>query len=78
VTIAQTEDEQEDLKRLTHTVETLNSHPGEDEVSLTIVSNSEKVRMDLPNVTISYSPDLQRRLAELVGEKNLRLESLPS
>jgi DNA polymerase-3 subunit alpha len=78
IAIVQTDNEQEDLKRLIHIVETLKSHPGEDEVSLTIISNSEKVRMDLPNVTISCSPDLQSRLAELVGEKNLRLESLPS
>jgi len=77
VTIAQTDKEQEDLKRLTRTVETLKSYPGKDEVTLTIISSTERVRLDLPNVTISYSPELHQRLAELVGEKNLRLESLP-
>ncbi len=59
-------------------METLKSHPGEDEVSLTIISDSERIRLDLPNVAVSYSPELHQRLAELVGEKNLRLESLPS
>ncbi len=78
LSIAQTENEQEDLERLTGTVETLKSHPGEDEVSLTIISDSERIRLDLPNVAVAYSPELHQRLAELVGEKNLRLESLPS
>jgi DNA polymerase-3 subunit alpha len=78
LSIVQTENEQEDLERLTSTVEALKSHPGEDEVSLTIISDSERIRLDLPNVAVSYSPELHQRLAELVGEKNLRLESLPS
>jgi hypothetical protein len=78
VTIAQTDNEQEDLKLLTRTLETLKSHPGKDEVTLTIISSTERVRLDLPDVTISYSPELRQRLAELIGEKDLRLESLPS
>ena len=78
LSIVQTENEQEDLERLTSTVETLKSHPGEDEVSLTIISDSERIRLDLPNVAVSYSPELHQRLAELVGERNLMLESLPS
>ncbi|MBN2100130.1 MAG: DNA polymerase III subunit alpha [Dehalococcoidia bacterium] len=78
IAMSQTEDEQQDLERLSSTMETLKSHPGEDEVSLTIISNSERIRLDLPNVAVRYSPELRQRLAELVGEKNLRLESLPS
>jgi DNA polymerase-3 subunit alpha len=78
ITLAQTENEQEDVKRLTSTMETLKISPGEDEVSLAVVSSTERVRLDLPNVAVSYSPELHQRLAELVGEKNLRLESLPS
>jgi DNA polymerase III alpha subunit len=78
VTIAQTDNEQEDLNRLTRTVETLKSYPGKDEVTLTVVSGTERVRLDLPNVTVTYGPELHQRLAELVEEKNLRLESLPS
>jgi len=47
-------------------------------VTLTVVSSTERVRLDLPNVTVTYGPELHQRLAELVGEKDLRLESLPS
>ena len=56
----------------------LKSYPGEDEVSLTVISSSERIRLDLPNVAVSYSPELRQGLAELLGEKNLRMERLPS
>ncbi|MDM7999645.1 MAG: DNA polymerase III subunit alpha [Dehalococcoidia bacterium] len=78
ITIGQTDNDQNDLQRLASTMETLRSHPGEDDVSLTIVSNGQRIRLDLPNIAVAYSRELHERLAELVGESNVRLESLPS
>ncbi len=76
--MAQTENWREDVERLNGLVEMLKSYPGEDEVSLTVFSSGERIRLDLPNIAVSCSPELRQGLAELLGEKNLRMERLPS
>ena len=78
LSMAQTDNWREDVDRLDALVEMLRSYPGEDEVSLTVVSDGERIRLDLPSIAVCCGPELRQRLAELLGERNLRVERLPS
>jgi hypothetical protein len=78
LSIAQTGNEQEDVKRINITAETLKSYPGDDDVLLTILSDGLRIGLDWSKVAVNYCQRLHQRLAELVGEENLKVESLPS
>ncbi|MBI4286120.1 MAG: DNA polymerase III subunit alpha [Chloroflexi bacterium] len=75
VTINQTEDNDNDEALLKGLLSALNDFPGQDEVVLR-VNNGEKVtNLKFPNVFVGCSPELHARLASLVGEEGLRVET---
>ncbi|MFO8009574.1 MAG: DNA polymerase III subunit alpha, partial [Dehalococcoidia bacterium] len=67
LSIAQSDDEQADIRRLRQVFSTLQEFPGNDRVYLVIINGTGTVTMDLPGYTVSYSSELHKRMAELVG-----------
>jgi DNA polymerase-3 subunit alpha len=63
-----------DIECLHKIMDILKSYPGQDRVSLTVVSDGEITNLEMPNITINYCPELARELSEIVGESNFRLE----
>jgi DNA polymerase-3 subunit alpha len=74
IKLKHTEDEAADVNSFRRVVGVLRDFPGDDEVRL-VVDNTRKVyKMKLPGIGISYSPELHRRLAEIIGEDGMTLE----
>ncbi|HJX12654.1 MAG TPA: DNA polymerase III subunit alpha, partial [Dehalococcoidales bacterium] len=73
INIAQTADESGDIARLNRITSALRIYPGRDEVQLNVVNGGEAIPLKLP-ITTGYCPELQQRLAELVGEGGFRVE----
>jgi len=74
ITIAQTENEQEDLARLHHLLDIIRHYPGQDEVCLAIATSEGLVNLEMPNVATNYCPELHRELMEIVGEEGLTVK----
>ena len=74
ITIAQTENKEEDLARLQHILDVIKNYPGEDKVSLAVTSGAGQVKLEMPNFSTGYCPDLHQQLVGLVGEEGLKLE----
>jgi DNA polymerase-3 subunit alpha len=64
-----------DIILLRRVVDTLKQFPGNDEVHLAIISGEIITRLEFPNSTTSYCPELHRQLAELIGEQDLIIEN---
>jgi len=73
IDISQSDDAEKDIERLHRIMDILKNYPGQDEVSLAVVSDGEMTKLEMPNITINYCPELARELSEIVGEGNLRL-----
>ena len=52
----------------------LKAYPGRDQVRLTIADGQKTTELELPEVTTGYCAELQRRLADLVGEGGVVVE----
>ncbi len=74
IDIRQSEDSEKDVECLRRIVDTLKSYPGQDTVSLAVVSNGQITRMDMPSLTINYCPELVAEIADIAGEGSLRVE----
>ena len=74
ITIAQTENEEEDLERLHRLLDIVRRYPGEDEVLLTIATDEGLVNLEMPNVATSYCPELHQQLTDLLGQEGLRVQ----
>jgi DNA polymerase-3 subunit alpha len=75
IKMMQTFDEESDVKMLHKIVDTLKEFPGEDHVRLLITNDGDVVNLKLGNITINYDKPLHDRLAILVGESGLTLET---
>jgi len=75
ISIIQTSDEESDIAYLHKLIDTLKQFPGQDEVRLCVTNEEKVINLKLSNIKIDYSPELHRRLVELVGEEGIRLES---
>ncbi len=65
-----------EVRRLKRVLGVLRSCPGRDRFALLVFEKGSYFLVEFPNDTTGYSPDLQRRLLELVGEENLQVEFL--
>ncbi len=74
ITIAQTENEEEDLERLHRLLDIVRRYPGEDEVLLTIATDEGLVNLEMPNVATSYCPELHQQLTDLLGQQGLMVQ----
>jgi DNA polymerase-3 subunit alpha len=75
INISQTSDEDGDIARLNRIIAALKVFPGQDEVQLNITNGGEATNLRLANIHADYCPELEQRLAELVGEDGFRVES---
>ncbi len=71
INIVQTEDVEADTALLKQILALLEQFPGEDKVELAIINGNHVVKLDMPDLNISYCAELHRQLAELVGEESL-------
>jgi hypothetical protein len=74
IDIDQSGDAATDIERLYKIIDILKSYPGQDRVSLAVVSEDEVTNLEIPETTINYCPELAEELSEIVGESNLRLK----
>ncbi len=65
-----------EVLRLKRVLGVLRSCPGRDRFALMVFEMGSYFLVEFPNDTTGYSPDLHRRLADLVGEENLQVENL--
>ena len=49
--------------------------PGQDEVNLSVINGDKIINLKMSNIHTNYSPELHRRLVELVGEEGLKVET---
>jgi len=75
ITIAQTEDEEEDLARLYRILDIIKRYPGPNEVCLAITTSEGLVNLEMPNVATNYCPELHQQLTELVGEEGITISN---
>ena len=75
ISVTQTSDEDSDVAYLRNLIDMLQDFPGQDEVSLRIANEEKITSLRLSNIYANYCPELHKRLAELVGEEGLKLES---
>jgi len=76
INISQTEDKDTDIARLHQVIAILKEFPGQDEVKLSITNEDKVINLRLADASTSYCPELHQRLAELVGEDGLRVETI--
>jgi DNA polymerase III subunit alpha len=74
IDVGQSGDAEKDIQYLHKIMDALNSYPGQDRVSLAVISDGEVTNLDMPNITVNYCPELARELSEIVGEGKFRLE----
>jgi DNA polymerase III subunit alpha len=74
IDVNQSGDADKDIECLHKIMDILKSYPGQDRVSLAVISDGEITNLEMPNITINYCPELARELSEIVGESNFRLE----
>jgi hypothetical protein len=77
ISLGETENAGDDILRLHEVVDALKQYRGGDEVSLRLGSNGSTTMAKLP-VSTSYCPELQAKLAGLVGDSAVRVEDVPS
>ena len=65
-----------EVLRLKRVLGVLRSCPGRDRFALMVFEKGNYFLVEFPNDTTGYSPELHRRLADLVGEENLQVEFL--
>jgi DNA polymerase-3 subunit alpha len=71
IRIEQTEDKKGDIARFHRLVDTLRQYAGDDEVQLR-VHNGDKIScLRIPQLSVSYSPELHQKLVELAGEEGI-------
>jgi len=72
INLADTGNPEEDTYLLRSAMQLLLEFPGQDTVQLEILGNGQRVRLEMPLVTTQFSPDLEERLAVLIGPGRVR------
>jgi DNA polymerase III subunit alpha len=72
----QTKDEQADVALLQKIVGILREYPGKDEVRLNVINGGAPIPLKMPNLQTGYSPELQKRVTDLVGNDGLKVEKI--
>ncbi len=73
ITLRETGDRMRDVRRLRHVHGLLASYPGPDHFALNIYEGSRSWRVEFPNETTGFSPDLELRLRELLGPDSIEV-----
>ena len=72
INLTDTGDPEEDTYLLRSAMQLLLEFQGQDPVHLEIASNGKSVRLDMPLVTTKFCPELEERLATLIGPGRVR------
>ena len=75
INLADTGNPADDTYLLRSAVELLMEYPGQDAVHLEISNNGQRTTLEMPLVTTSFCPELEKQLASLVGHGRARLVS---
>jgi hypothetical protein len=75
IDINQSGDADKDIEHLHRIMNILKSHPGQDRVTLAIVSDDYVTNLEIPETKVNYCPELMSELSEVVVEGGIRLES---
>jgi DNA polymerase III subunit alpha len=73
ITLRETGDRMRDVRRLRHVHGLLASYPGPDHFALHIYEGSRSWRVEFPNETTGFGPDLELRLRELLGPDSIEI-----
>jgi DNA polymerase-3 subunit alpha len=65
-----------DARRLKVVFGLMVSSPGKDRFSFMVFEQNSRYILEFPNETTGISPELVRRLSTVVGEDNLRIETI--
>ena len=76
VVLRSTGDKARDIRRLHRVHGLLRACPGNDRFSFFIFENNHYYLIEYPNDSIQITPVLVHKLAEMVGEKNLKIEQI--
>jgi DNA polymerase-3 subunit alpha len=74
INISQSDNAGKDVECLRKVMNLLKNYPGQNEVSLRVVSADEVTNLEMPGITVNYCPELVKELSNIIGEGNLRLE----
>jgi hypothetical protein len=69
-------DKGHDVRRLRRIHGTLRSYPGKDKFAFLVFENGRRFLMEFPNDTTGICSELIRKIIELVGEGNVRVEPI--
>lgn len=75
IDIRKSGDAEKDIQNLRRTMDVLRNYPGDDKVSLVVVSDGDVTNLEIPGVTVCYCPGLIAELANILGEGSVRVES---
>ena len=64
---------EEDAHRLQSTMQLMLEFPGQDSVQLEITGHGQRTRLEMPLVTTSFCPELEEKLAALIGDGQARI-----
>ncbi|MDD5703285.1 MAG: DNA polymerase III subunit alpha, partial [Dehalococcoidales bacterium] len=76
ITIHETENDESDEAFFSRVMEILKGSRGRDEVYLRVINLNRVTHLKMTNSFVEYSPDLQKRLSELVKAENLIVEKI--
>jgi DNA polymerase-3 subunit alpha len=76
VVLRSTGDKKRDVRRLQRVQGLLHSYPGNDRFAFLLFESGHYFLMEFPNESTNLTPELSKRLAEMVGEENVRVESI--
>jgi len=74
INLNQTDNAGEDVECLRKVMGILQNYPGQDRVSLSIRGGDESTKLEMPEITINYCPELANELSNILGKGNLKLE----
>ncbi len=74
IDINQSGEADKDIERLHRIMNILKSYPGQDRVTLAIVSDDYVTNLEIPETKVNYCPELMSELSDVVVEGNIRLE----
>jgi DNA polymerase-3 subunit alpha len=74
VNLTTTDNADTDIIRLRQLFNVLKQFPGQDRVYLIIVSGERTTKLEVPDITIEYSPELHRHLIDIISEQDLIVE----
>jgi hypothetical protein len=76
LTLRNSGDKARDVLHMRRVHGTMISYPGQDRFAFYVIEGRHGYQLEFPNDTTAYGDELRRRLDDLVGEKNVRVETI--